>query len=148
MRDMIYWVLLRLIEKATRTSVFSLFACASSAFGQLTWENPDQPFNAKPEEESIVYQQRQRACSNRGSQNFMRLYNGRFDENGVRSRRGGSNRSQVFFRWPYRQVGKYDQRYHIGRAAAANNSSVAGEHRGVGPGHNWQSKPDISTSHI
>jgi hypothetical protein len=45
---------LRLIEKATRTSVFLLFACASSAFGQLSWENPEQTFNAKPDEQFIV----------------------------------------------------------------------------------------------
>ncbi len=31
-----------------------LFAFAGSAFGQLTWENPEQTFNAKPDEQSIV----------------------------------------------------------------------------------------------
>ena len=31
-----------------------LFAFATSAFGQLTWENPEQTFNAKPEEKSII----------------------------------------------------------------------------------------------
>jgi len=52
---MIFWVLLRLIEKAsTRTSVFLLFAFASSTFGQLSWENPEQTFNAKPDEQFIV----------------------------------------------------------------------------------------------
>jgi hypothetical protein len=38
----------------TRTSVFLLFAFASSAFGQLTWEDPEQTFNAKPDKQSIV----------------------------------------------------------------------------------------------
>ena len=37
-----------------RTSIFLLFAFAGSAFGQLTWENPEQTFNAKPDEQSIV----------------------------------------------------------------------------------------------
>ena len=37
-----------------RTSVLLLFAFAGSAFGQLTWENPEQTFNAKPAEQSIV----------------------------------------------------------------------------------------------
>jgi hypothetical protein len=36
------------------TSVLLLFAFAGSAFGQLTWENPEQTFNAKPAEQSIV----------------------------------------------------------------------------------------------
>ena len=37
-----------------RTLVFLLCAFAGSAFGQLTWENPEQTFNSKPQDESVV----------------------------------------------------------------------------------------------
>jgi Protein of unknown function (DUF1573) len=37
-----------------RTLVFLLCAFASSAFGQLTWENPEQTFNSKPQDGSVV----------------------------------------------------------------------------------------------
>jgi uncharacterized protein DUF1573 len=37
-----------------KKSVLLLFAFTCSAFGQLTWENPEQTFNAKPAEQSIV----------------------------------------------------------------------------------------------
>lgn len=37
-----------------RTLVFLLCAFAVSAFGQLTWENPEQTFNSKPQDESVV----------------------------------------------------------------------------------------------
>jgi hypothetical protein len=37
-----------------RTLVFLMCAFASSAFGQLTWENPEQTFNSKPQDESVV----------------------------------------------------------------------------------------------
>ena len=56
-----------------RTSLFLLFAFARSAFSQLTWENPEQTFNAKPEEQSIVAKYRFTSSGkgpvrNRGSQ--------------------------------------------------------------------------------
>jgi hypothetical protein len=37
-----------------RTLVSLLCAFASSAFGQLTWENPEQTFNSKPQDGSVV----------------------------------------------------------------------------------------------
>jgi hypothetical protein len=37
-----------------RTLVFLLCAFAGSAFGQLTWENPEQTFNSKPQDGSVV----------------------------------------------------------------------------------------------
>jgi hypothetical protein len=37
-----------------RTLFFSLCLFASSAFGQLTWENSEQTFNSKPQDESVV----------------------------------------------------------------------------------------------
>ena len=37
-----------------RTLFFLLCAFAGSAFGQLTWENPEQTFNSKPQDESVV----------------------------------------------------------------------------------------------
>jgi Protein of unknown function (DUF1573) len=37
-----------------RTLVFLLCAFAGSAFGQLTWENPEQTFNSKPQDQSVV----------------------------------------------------------------------------------------------
>src|ERR1700758_5610165 len=37
-----------------RTLVFLMCAFASSAFGQLTWDNPEQMFNSKPQDESVV----------------------------------------------------------------------------------------------
>jgi len=37
-----------------RTLVFLLCAFTGSAFGQLAWENPEQTFNSKPQDESVV----------------------------------------------------------------------------------------------
>ena len=37
-----------------RTLLFLLCAFTGSAFGQLTWENPEQTFNSKPQDGSVV----------------------------------------------------------------------------------------------
>jgi hypothetical protein len=37
-----------------RTLVLFLCVLAGSAFGQLTWENPEQTFNSKPQDQSVV----------------------------------------------------------------------------------------------
>ena len=37
-----------------RTLLFLLWAFAGSAFGQLAWENPEQTFNSKPQDQSVV----------------------------------------------------------------------------------------------
>jgi len=37
-----------------RTLLFLLCAFAGSAFGQLVWENPEQTFNSKPQDASVV----------------------------------------------------------------------------------------------
>jgi hypothetical protein len=37
-----------------RTLVFLLCAFSGSAFGQLTWEKPEQTFNSKPQDEAVV----------------------------------------------------------------------------------------------
>ena len=37
-----------------RTLLFLLWAFAGSAFGQLAWENPEQTFNSKPQDASVV----------------------------------------------------------------------------------------------
>jgi len=37
-----------------RTLLFLLCAFTSSAFGQLAWDNPEQTFNSKPQDESVV----------------------------------------------------------------------------------------------
>ena len=49
-----------------RILVFLMCAFAGSAFGQLTWENPEQTFNSKPQDavgggEVPIYQYRQSA---------------------------------------------------------------------------------------
>jgi hypothetical protein len=37
-----------------KTLLFLLCAFAGSAFGQLAWDNPEQTFNSKPQDESVV----------------------------------------------------------------------------------------------